>query len=319
MRIAGTGRPRRHHHAGTLHAAPEPAVSPVPSAPAAGVRVAVGHQPEGLAVDAAGVIAVAVRQPDGIDRRTHRVRFVPLEGAARHLELAGRRGPLLVPDETSDRIDELALPSGRVVLSVPVGHQPHDAAATGSGPTATLFAGDELASTVHVIRRGRVVRIVPAPLQPGGLAFTAGSVLVVGVRARLIAAYRPDGTRTSSAAAGVGPTHVVAGPTGVVFVADTLGGAVLAYRVHGGTVTQTGRFAVGPRPYGLAYDQRTAWLYVTLTRSDRLLALRTAGGAPSATRSWATGRQPNSVAVDPSTGTVVVADTRDDRIQLITP
>ena len=90
-----------------------------------------------------------------------------MNGSARHLNLAGAYGPLLVPDETADMLVELALPSGQILESIAVGNHPHDAIAVGPD---TNFVADELANTIHVITDGRVARVVPAPLQPGGMA-----------------------------------------------------------------------------------------------------------------------------------------------------
>src|SRR5204863_8799363 len=97
----------------------EPAVSPVPHAPVAGREVAVGHVPEGVAVDpASGVVAVATRHPGAVvllsvraGRILRRIRF---PGEARHLAFVGPSGPLLIPSEPVDRLFTLQLPSGRL-------------------------------------------------------------------------------------------------------------------------------------------------------------------------------------------------------------
>ncbi|MDE3205255.1 MAG: YncE family protein [Acidobacteriota bacterium] len=316
----GTG-PGRFHSPAPLPGAPEPAASPPPTAPPAGRTVAVGTQPEGVAVSAAtSTVAVAVRGAhpgvDLLDARTATLeKFVALGGEARHLQLGGPAGPLLVPAESDDRLYELALPSGAVEAAVPVGRQPHDAAAVGS----TVMVGDELADTAHVVVAGRVTRVVPAPLQPGGVAAVDHEFVVVGVRARTVAVYRPDGTLVDRLAAGAGPTHVVAGPDGYFYVADTLGGALLVYRLAGGAVRAVGTVDLGgtSRPYGVAVDATTGWVFVTLTSTDQLVGLHLDGAAVTARAVWATGRQPNSVAVDPPARSVVVTDTGDDRLQFI--
>ena len=215
-----------------LTSAPEPAVSPPARSQLPGVVLPLAGTPEGVAVDLSGTVAVNVRQPDGLvifDLATPSVRrTVTLGGSARHLSLAGPDGPLLVPDESDDRLLEVALPSGDVLESIPVGRQPHDAVAAVGG---TVFVGNELASTIDVIRDGVTIGVVLAPLQPGGLAASPdGSVVVVvGVRGRRITAYRPDGSIVGSANCGAGPTHVVTGDGGLFWVADTDGGAVLAF------------------------------------------------------------------------------------------
>jgi len=304
-----------------LASAPEPAVSPPAQARLPGTVLSVAGTPEGVAVDQAGTVAVNVRQPDGLvlfdlanpsQRRT-----VALPGSARHLSLAGLDGPLLVPDESDDRLVEVALPSGAVLESIPVGRQPHDAVAVGAD---TIFVGDELANTIDVIVDGALARPVPAPLQPGGLAASPdGSVVVaVGVRGRRITAYRPDGSVIGSTNCGAGPTHVVAGDDGLFWVADTNGGAVLGFRVDARGPRQVARIAVGPRPYGVAYDTRRSTLWVTLTGSDELVGLHLHDTSVTLRTTYATVRQPNTVAVSEATGELVVTgSTPQGALQLI--
>jgi DNA-binding beta-propeller fold protein YncE len=304
-----------------LTSAPEPAVSPPARSQLPGTVLALAGTPEGVAVDQSGTVAVNVRQPDGLvifDLATPTIRrTMALGGSARHLALAGPDGPLLVPDETDDRLLELALPPGEILESIPVGRQPHDAVAAAGG---TVFVGNELANTIDLIRAGATVALVRAPLQPGGLAASPdGSVVVVvGVRGRRITAYRPDGSIVGSANCGAGPTHVVTGDGGLYWVADTDGGAMLAFRVGAHGPRQVATVPVGSRPYGVAYDSRRSTLWVTLTGSDQLVGLRLRGTVVTSRVSYATVRQPNSVAVAESTGEVVITgSTPEGAIQLI--
>jgi DNA-binding beta-propeller fold protein YncE len=135
----------------------------------------------------------------------------------------------------------------------------------------------------------------------------------------LVAVYRPDGTQVGQAAAGAGPTHVVAGAGGYFFVADTLGGSLLVYRLDGDRVRETAHVGLGKgsRPYGLASDPSSGWVYVTLTGDDQVVGLRFADGRVAERRTWATGQQPNSVAVDPGARSLVVADTASDQVEFI--
>jgi sugar lactone lactonase YvrE len=283
--------------------------------------LALAGAPEGVVVDRSGEVAVNVRQPDGVvvfalTDPDHR-QTVPLPGSARHLTLAGPDGPVLVPGESDDRLAEVALPSGRVVRSVSVGRQPHDAAAAGAD---TIFVGDEFGNSLHIVRGGVTVRVVPAPLQPGGVAATPdGSVVVaVGVRGRRMTAYRSDGSTIGSANCGAGPTHVVAGDGGLFWVADTDGGAVLGFRVGSHGPRQVVRIPVGAKPYGEAYDARRGTLWVTLTATNQLVGLHLAGTAVRTRTTLATVQQPNTVAVDTSTGELVVTgSTPNGALQLI--
>ena len=293
-------------------------MSPLPTVAPAGRLVPTGPGPEGIAATADGTIAVAVRgaRPglDLFDGATGALRrFVALDGEARHLELAGPSGPVLAPVETADRLEAIDVATGQVVESVRVGRQPHDAAAIG----ATWADADEFGNSIHVVRNGVVTAVTPAPLQPGGMTAAGDAFAVVGVRARVIAAYRPDGTLLARAACGVGPTHVVAGSDGWIYVADTLGGDLLVFRLSGTHLDLRARVHTGYRPYGLAADPATGWVYVTLTGSDQLLGLHMAGGRVTERRVWPTGRQPNSVAVDRHDGLLAVTVSGSDQLELI--
>jgi DNA-binding beta-propeller fold protein YncE len=290
--------------------------------------IAVGNDPEGIAASpGTSTLAVAVRGGrDGtgsavelLDAATGALRhLVAFTGDARHLELAGPDGPLLVPDEAADRLIIIGLPGGRVLGSVRVGRQPHDAAAD----TGEYLVGNELGNTADLIVGGRVRRFFGVPRQPGGVAAVAGDFVVVGVRARVVAAYRPDGRLVAEAVAGTGPTHVVAGASGWFFVADTLGDRVLIYRLQGSVLRRAGHVSLpgGSRPYGLAaraVSPTETWLFVTLTGTNQLVGLRFAGAEVIARDSWPTGRQPNSVAVDPSAGAIAVTASASNQVELI--
>lgn len=300
---------------------PEPATAPPAAAPPAGRVVALPGQPEGLAVDARdGIVAAGTRDPEGVAlvraATGRRLRFVRLPGAPRHLELAGPAGPLLAPLEDADRLAQIALPGGAVIADTRVGAHPHDAAATGS----LIFVGNEYASTVSLIRGGQQVSVRRGPLQPGGVAAGGSFVLVVGVRGRRVEAYAADGRVLGTASAGVGPTHVQAGPGGLFYVADTEGDAVLIYRVTASGPRQLGAVRTGRgAPYGMAIDPRRGLLYVTLTAANRLASFRISGAALVPARSWPTVRQPNSVAVDGATGRVFVAGRAGSQLELIDP
>jgi DNA-binding beta-propeller fold protein YncE len=292
-----------------LATAPEPAVSPPAAADLPGTIVDQAGSPEGVAITASGIVGVNVRGPDGLVTfplsRPDQKRTTPLTGSARHLTLGGPQGPFLVPEESDDRFVQVDAASGNVVASVPVGRQPHDAIAVGANE---FFVADELANTVHIVRDGRVVRVVAAPLQPGGMAENAAGdrVVVDGVRGRRLSEYTADGTLIGTANCGAGPTHAVTGSGGLFWVVDTNGGAVLGFRLTAAGPRQVATIAVGSKPYGVAYDVRRATLWVTLTGSDQLVGLHLQGSRVASRSTFATVRQPNTVAVDEATGRLVV-------------
>lgn len=311
-----------------LHAAPEPAVSPAAVADPPGTVVALAGSPEGVAVTAGGVVAVNVHHPDGLvvfplgsGGAAAARQFLPLTGSARHLTLAGPDGPALVPQEDTDHLVEVALPGGATVASVPVGRQPHEAFAV--SPDEVVVA-NEFGNSGSVIRAGRVVATVPAPLQPGGGASSAdGSRFVlVGVRGRRITEYTADGRVVGSANCGAGPTHTVTGDDGLFWVNDTNGDAVLGFRLTASGPQQVATISTGAgsRPYGDAYDAAHHTLWVTLTGRDQLLGLSFSGSRVVRRRVIDTVRQPNTVAVDPTTGEVVVTGSLPDgQLQLLSP
>jgi DNA-binding beta-propeller fold protein YncE len=306
-----------------LPSAPEPAVSPAPQADLPGSVMALEGAPEGIAIIRSGTVAVSVRDPNQVvlfelSTPTKR-RIIPLSGSARHLFLGGPDGPLLIPQESDDRFVALGLPAGQVLETVPVGRQPHDSIAVGPD---TVFVADELADTIHIVRNGAVTRVVPAPIQPGGMASAPdGSVMVtVGVRGRRITAYRNDGSIIGTANCGAGPTHAVTGSDGLYWVVDTNGGAILGFRVDRHGPRQVARLPVGAKPYGIAYDERRSTLWITLTGTNQLVGLHLDGTAVTSRATYATVQQPNTVAVDDASGEVILTgSTPHGALQFITP
>lgn len=298
-------------------------MAPPADAEPAGRVVPLPGGPEGLAVDDRDhILAVGVRDPDGValvSTVTGRERtLVRLAGAPRHLQLAGPAGPVLVPLEDANRLVQLALPGGAVMASTLVGHHPHDAAAAGT----TVFVGNEYKDTVSLARGGKQIAVEAAPVQPGGVAaaLDGSVVVVVGVRGRQIEAYSATGRPLGTAPAGVGPTHVRAGPHRLFYVADTEGNALLIYRVGADGPRQAGSVRTERgTPYGIAVDSRRGLVYVTLTATNRLESFRISGDGLIPEKIWATVRQPNDVAVDEATGRVFVAGTADGQLQLIDP
>ncbi len=186
-----------------------------------------------------------------------------------------------------------------------------------------MLVGDERADTADLVGPDGTVRVVPAPVQPGGVTGAAdGSVaLLVGVRGRQVAAYRPDGSEIGRAAAGAGPTHVVAGPRGprgaTFFVADTNGDAIVTYEVTLDRVRLVATTKVGSRPYGIGYDATRHRLWIASSATNtvevrdagtfRLLAMHP------------TVRRPNSIGIDERDGSVWIAGaTPDGTLQHLT-
>jgi hypothetical protein len=311
-----------------LHAAPEPAVSPAAKPDLPGVVVAFKGAPEGIAVTADGVVAVNVRDPDALvifpissDAAPSQRTTVPTAGEGRHLTLGGPNGPALLAEETTDDFLEIALPSGTVLSTTRVGRQPHEVFAVAGG---VVFVADEFGNAFSLVKDGVLIRTVPAPLQPGGGAASADGryAVGVGVRARRITEYTDTGEIVGSANCGAGPTHTATGNDGLFWVNDTLGGAILGFRLTAAGPKQVATIPVGAgsRPYGDAYDMARHTLWVTLTGYDQLLGLTFSGTHVVKRTVYDTVRQPNTVAVDPTTGELVVTGSEPDgQLQFISP
>ncbi|MEJ7714781.1 MAG: hypothetical protein WKF40_03335 [Thermoleophilaceae bacterium] len=279
--------------------------------------VAVGHKPEGLVADGrTRLLAVGLTNPDRlalVDMDSGRVvRRVALPEAPRHLALAGPGGPVLVPAEKSNELVEVSLPSGRKRVTR-VGRQPHDAASDGRG---TVFVGNEGGDSVSLVRGGREVRRVKAPVQPGGAVTSTDGRLVaaVGVSERALELYDAGSLRSRGKIdVGVGPTHVAARGRRF-FVVDTRGNALLQVLTGGrparAPADQPARCPVRDH---LRPPRKRFW--VTLTKTNRVVEM----SDRHELRSFATVRQPNSVAVDPVTGRVFVASRADGTLQSFLP
>jgi len=298
----------------------EPAVSPPLRERPAGRVLSLAGMPEGLAADPrTHLVAVGLRDPDRlvlVDGRSGRVvRRVRIAESPRHLQLARPGGPVLVPAERANALVQVALPSGRAT-TVPVGRFPHDATAAGR----RFFVANEFGDSVSVVERGRVVRSLPAPVQPGGLAaLPDGRVGVIAVRSNALEVY--DGRTLRSlgrTGAGIGPTHIVAAPGRRFFVTDTRGDALLSFGA-GPRPHIFDRANVPGAPYGIALDRRRGRLWVTQTAFNRVVEFRLGKRAPTRVRSYPTVRQPNTVAVDEATGRVFVAGRVRGELQLLDP
>ncbi|WP_193561232.1 hypothetical protein [Mycolicibacterium hodleri] len=306
--------------------AAEPGRAAPPSVTPVGTVVPIGNAPEGIVIGTSGVGAVAVRGPDGVelfDATTGAVRqTIPTTGAARHLQMAGPDGPVIVPLEQTNELLEVSLADGKVLSTATgVGRQPHDAVRTSSG---TVVATNELGGGVVFVRDGGVVGSLPAgPFQPGGVAAVGNYAAVADVQGNGVWVY--DGTtrqQVAQAPVGVKLTHAIGLTDQLAAFADTDGGAVLIERIDP-QVTQVAKIDAPGNPYGLAYDATRKRLFITLTASNvmRVVDLsdptkpRTLGDLPTV-------QQSNSVAVDPRSGGVVVTGSNPDgssSLQIITP
>jgi DNA-binding beta-propeller fold protein YncE len=297
--------------------AAEPAKAPATSIPPTGLVRQVGPDAEGITYDAStNSLAVAVHSPDRLlilDPRTLGVRStVALPGSARHLELAGPGGPVLVPLETTGQLGQVSLPTGALDL-IDVGKQPHDAAATGDG---TIVVGNEFGHSLTLISNGSVRLTVGGVTQPGGVIGDGTQFAVVDVAAFVVDLYDTrTGTKIASAPAGAGPTHGVMANGQRLVVADTRGDAILVFGFD--PLRELSRTPLPGNPYGLAFDASTDSVWVTLTARNEVVGLDVASGTPTVVARYPTVRQPNTIAVNSGSTTLWVTGTRDGTVERI--
>lgn len=171
---------------------------------------------------------------------------------------------------------------------------------------------------------GRVIAQRDAPAGVGALpragdrtAIDDGrTIAVVSARKRVLEVY--DTTtrkRLGGAPAGAGPTHVVAGSEGRVYVVDTAGDGLLVFETRP-EVRLTRRLALRDGPYGIAVDPVRARLWVTVTATNEIVELA-AGARPHVLARFPSVRQPDTVAVDPAAGHVYVTGRADRVLQIL--
>lgn len=298
--------------------AAEPAESPPTKVKPAGEVVNIGAGAEGLAFDpASGSIALGLRESYRlafVDPGKLSITFqVPIPNPVRHLAVSPK-GLVAVPAESANAVFEISARRG-VVAKIAAGEHPHDAAYA----DGKLFAADEFSDTVSVIKDGKEIDSLTAPVQPGGIAEVQNRYLaLIAVSERVLQVYDArSGEALGKIAAGTGPTHIEA-MGGDAFVADTEGDVIRRYRI-GDEPEETGTVPAPGTPYGIAVDPKRRRVWVTLTATNRLAGYSVGGPEMKRFATYPTVRQPNSVTVDPASGDVFVASRADGQLERISP
>jgi hypothetical protein len=284
---------------------PAGTVSPLSDTPTS-MAVDAEHRLLAVAVDRPAVLLYRLTASDALSDPVE----VPLSGPASSLTLAGPGGPLLA--SVDGELVRVELPDGRT-NAAPVDGEVVSAAELGD---RTLVAVRDR-KAVAVLGGDKIYRMIS-----GGL-FSADQVLSTGDHAVVFDRLRnavfeldvPAGTVDEGLRAGEGSTNAVTDRFGRVLVADTRGGALLAFSLDPLLMRQ--RYPVAGAPYGLAYDAERDLAWVTLTERNEVVGFDVAGEEPVEEHRFPTVEQPNSVAVDPSSGRVVVASATGKGIQVI--
>ncbi len=299
--------------------AAEPAEAPVPDVTPAGTVRDLSPQPEGMVYDTeTDILAVAVRNATELvliqGTSGEELRRIRLPGHARHLQLAGPGGPVLVPAEDSNTFVEVSLPDGETTQTL-VGEYPHDATQTSSG---RVLVADERGGTLSVVEDGEVIHRFDDRQQPGGVAAVGDQVGVVDVGDFTLSLYDLDAEeRIATVPAGEGPTHVVATSDGRLVVADTRGDAIGVYSTD--PLEQMASLPLEGRPYGITYDEEANVVWITLTDRSELVGLDMSGATPREVARIPTVQQANTVAVDPTSGRLWTTSRETGELQTIDP
>jgi DNA-binding beta-propeller fold protein YncE len=149
----------------------------------------------------------------------------------------------------------------------------------------------------------------PAAAQTRAVVDGGQAVAVLSPRERVLT------VGDDRAAAGVGPTQVIGGRGGLIYVVDTTGDGLLVFERRP-RLQLTRRLPLLGKPYGIAADPVNGRLWVTLTATNQLVELAD-GARPHRLRTLPAVRQPDSVAVDPRTQQVVVSGRADGVLQIV--
>lgn len=145
------------------------------------------------------------------------------------------------------------------------------------------------------------------------LAYQGNTVAVLDRAQSSVTTLTEAGDGTAHALrAGEGATTMLADDKGRLLVADTRGGALLAFGLADSLILRQ-RYPVPAAPYGLAYSTKLTW--VSQTASNTVIGYDLSTGIPEERARFATVRQPNSLVSDGST--LFVASGAGDGLQAI--
>jgi hypothetical protein len=289
-----------------------PARSPVAGTPAGTVLPLAGSPTSMVVAD--DLLAVAVDSTillypltgGGLGQPT----TVALSAPADTISVDGDQ--LLASVGAGGELVRVTLPAG---TTAPAAIDGEPVSATAFGERTLVAVRDRQA--VAVLGGDRIFRMISGGLLSADQVLSTGEHAVVFDRLRnaLFSLDVGAGTVDEGLRAGQGSTNAVTDRFGRVLVADTRGGALLAFSVDPLLLRQN--FPVPGAPYGLAYDRERDLLWVTLTETNEVVGYDIAGEEPQERHRFPTVEQPNTVTVDEKSGRVIVASATGKGIQVI--
>ncbi|MGO4201576.1 hypothetical protein AB4Z09_07400 [Rhodococcus sp. TAF43] len=237
-------------------------------------------------------------------------REIPIDGVAAQMTSAPE-GRLLLP--MNGRVQIVDLKAGGVSSSVTVDGDARSAVFLPDGKLAVGLANGRIQI---VDPSGSVSETISGLASVDALALTKGDLSALDRRQTSLTQIDLDDADLGLALrAGEGATQLITDEHGRILVTDTAGNELLVFTTDPLIMRQ--RYPVANAPYGIAYDERTDLVWVTLTASNKVVGYDISTGIPVEKVRYDTVRQPNSVAVDTATGTLVVGSAVGDGLQTI--
>ncbi|RVW03326.1 NHL repeat-containing protein [Rhodococcus spongiicola] len=183
-------------------------------------------------------------------------------------------------------------------------------------PDGTLAVGLASGEVQVIDTAGDVTKTVSGLASVDALALTNGDLTALDRRQTSVTEIDLDDSSLGMALrAGEGATQLATDPFGRILVTDTTGNELLVFTTDPLIMRQ--RYPVPGAPYGVAYDERTGLVWVTLTEENAVVGFDISTGIPVEEARYFTVRQPNSVAVDTADGTLLVGSATGDGLQRI--
>jgi DNA-binding beta-propeller fold protein YncE len=148
------------------------------------------------------------------------------------------------------------------------------------------------------------------------LALTKGDLSALDRRQTSLTDIELDDSSLGMALrAGEGATQLTTDEYGRILVTDTTGDELLVFTTDPLMMRQ--RYPIADAPYGVAYDDRTDLVWVTVTGTNKVIGYDISTGIPVEKVRYDTVRQPNSVTVDTAGGALLVGSATGDGLQRI--
>jgi len=288
------------------------AVSPAGASPAGTVQN-LGRPIDALAFDPASKTTAIL-----VDGGTHLLLQAEAGGEPRDIALDGTAAQLTVAPD-----GRVLLPmDGRVQIVTTATGEKSSINVDGAARSAVYLPDGKLAvgqgdGRIKVIDAGGTVsETISGLASVDALALAKGDLNALDRRQTSLTQIDLDDSSLGMALrAGEGATQLVTDEYGRILVTDTAGDELLVFTSDPLLMRQ--RYPIAHSPYGVAYDERTDLVWVTVTGDNTVIGYDISTGIPVEKARFGTVRQPNSVTVDTAGGALLVGSATGDGLQRI--